>query len=61
MDRNSMIDYLLAWYAEDTEEEYRKAEARYEAMSDSELLEEVEQHEREMSEYAMDDLLDCAH
>ena len=42
MDRNSMIDYLLAWYAEDTEEEYQKAEARFEAMTDAELTEAYE-------------------
>ena len=60
-DRNSMIDYLLAWYAEDTKEEYAEAEARFEAMSNAERQAEIEEREYQMSKYAIHDLLDSAH
>ena len=41
-DRNSMIDLLLSAYADEIQSEFEDAEARFEAMTDTELTEAYE-------------------
>ena len=49
LDRNDMIDFLLAAYEGD--EEYADQEARLEALTDTELREEYEETMEEMNAY----------
>ena len=59
LDRDTLLDYFLSAYTEESKEEFQAAEKHYEAMSLDDLKEEYYERQRMTPEEVFADMIDA--